>query len=217
MDGVIIDSSPIHYENWNSIFEEKFGITIPKEEFGMQFGMNGNHFTEYFLKKYNLNVDVKDIKPLIIERFNKLKSKINLKSGLMDVLKELHHKYKIALASGAPREFMNDSINRFNLRDYFDFIISGDDVKIAKPNPKIFLKVANALYCNPSECIVVEDSILGIKASKSAGMYTVAVACSSLHLETISRTGNPIGPTLDPIACPREFLPPLSASETRVR
>jgi HAD superfamily hydrolase (TIGR01509 family) len=175
MDGVIIDSSPFHYKNWNSYFEKYYNITLPKKEFGRQFGRSGLHFTQFFLKKYHIKTDSRKLLPKMLERHNKHKHDIPLKPHLLKTLKDLHGNYKIALATGAEKEIAQDTLQRHNLAKYFDFVIGGDEVSEAKPHPDIFLLAAENLHLEPAECIVVEDAVLGITAAKKAGMYCVAV------------------------------------------
>jgi len=171
MDGVIIDSSGVHYGNWNSIFETRFNITLPKDEFASRFGESARHFTQYFIDKYNLGVTYEELFALIEANFHKLKHQIKLKPGIKELLPALRQKYKIALATGANMTAALHTVNYFNLS--FDYIISGDMVKRAKPDPEIFLIAAKKLGLKPSECVVIEDAIMGVKAAKSAGMAVI--------------------------------------------
>ncbi|MFH2020380.1 MAG: HAD family phosphatase [archaeon] len=175
MDGVIIDSSKVHYENWNAVFDKKFGITLDKKEFGMQFGRSGLHFTEYFLKKYHIDMDPLKLKPEILENHDKLKHKIKLKIGVIDTLQRLSKRFKIALATGAGKDAALEIVNRFKIKKYFDYIIGGDEVHEAKPDPEIFLKCAQFLEISPKECVVVEDAQLGLMAAKKAGMLAISI------------------------------------------
>lgn len=175
MDGVIIDSSPVLFEVWNELFEKHFNLTISKDEFASQFGKNGIHFTEYFFKKYNLTMNPVEFYELQFKDNERFRTGINLKQGVKEQLQILKPNYKIALATGAPKQAGLDTINAFKIKQYFDFVIGGDCVKVAKPNPEIFLRAAEALNLQPNQCVVVEDAILGIQAAKAANMKCIAV------------------------------------------
>ena len=175
MDGVIVDSNHIHYENWNSVFVKQFGVELPKDDFGRQLGRSGKHFTEYFIKKYNLNASAEDLKPLILARFDELHADIKLKPSVIEVLKDLKKDHKIALATGAGKDWAISLMKKLGTIDYFDFIIGGDEIAEAKPNPEIFLKAAEGLGLRPQECIVVEDAELGIMAARSAGIKVISI------------------------------------------
>ncbi|MEM4397365.1 MAG: HAD family phosphatase [Candidatus Woesearchaeota archaeon] len=178
MDGVIIDSNSFHYENWNNVFKEKFNIGISKDEFASRLGESAIHFTEFFVKKYEIDkkykITAEMLLPEIIEKYKDI-SHLKLKEGIKEKLPELKKKYKIALATGANKEWALQVLNHFNIKSYFDFIISGNEVKRAKPEPEIFIKAAKGLNLKPNECVVIEDAELGIIAAKKAGCFVISI------------------------------------------
>ena len=190
MDGVIIDSNTFtsvwywltlesntfHYNNWNGYFEKNFNITIPKKEFGLKLGESHKHFTKFFVNKYTKGKDYEEISQEIHERYKNMRKNIPLKKGIKGTLRKFREKnYKIALATGANKKDALHIIKRFDLQNYFDFIIGGDEVKRAKPDPEIFLKAAQGLNLNPEECVVIEDALMGLQAAKAAGIKCVMV------------------------------------------
>jgi HAD superfamily hydrolase (TIGR01509 family) len=175
MDGVIIDSNHIHYENWNSVFEKRFSVTIPKDEFASRLGESAKHFTEYFINRFKLNVTFEELSAELIGAYRDNSHKIILKAGIKEALPRLKDKYRIALATGANKEMAMHTVATFEIADYFDFIIAGNEVKRAKPDPEIFLKAAEVIGLKPEECVVIEDAYLGIKAAKAAGMKVISI------------------------------------------
>ncbi len=175
MDGVIVDSHDVYYENWNSVFEKNFNVSISKKDFAENLGHSAIHFTEVFLNKNNVNADPEKVLKEIMENHDKLKHKVTLKSGAVETLTRLKKNYKIALATGALKEMALDYLTRLNIKKYFDFVIAGDEVKRAKPEPEIFIKAACGLNFKPKECVVVEDAMLGIIAAKKANMYVISI------------------------------------------
>ena len=85
------------------------------------------------------------------------------------------NKYKRALASSGTEQFVRAVLGKFQLIDFFQAIAAGDMVEHGKPAPDIFLKAAKLLDVDPSHCLVIEDSAVGISAAKSAGMKCVGV------------------------------------------
>ncbi len=176
MDGVIIDSNQYIYDNWNSYFEKKYNITIPKSEFGLRLGESHKHFTQHFVDNYASGEDAEEIADAIWQRYLDSRHRIELKKGVEHVLKYLHSKrYRVALATGANKEAALHMVERFSIKKYFDYIIAGDEVNRAKPNPEIFLKAAQAIGVAPEKCVVIEDAFMGLKAAKAAGMKCIMV------------------------------------------
>ncbi len=93
--------------------------------------------------------------------------------NLLNILKKANK--KIAIASSSEREYIEYVLDKLNIKDFFEIIISGYDVKKSKPEPDIFLKASEILKIDPKECLVIEDSMNGILAAKRAGMKCIAI------------------------------------------
>ena len=87
-----------------------------------------------------------------------------------DIVKHFYQKKPIALGSGSHRKIIDMLIDKLNISSYFNAIVSADDVKAHKPHPETFLRCAELIKINPTNCIVFEDADLGVKAGLSAGM-----------------------------------------------
>jgi beta-phosphoglucomutase len=196
MDGVIIDSNSVHYENWSDIFTKKFNKKIDKKYFSEHLGESPVEFTEHMIEYTKVDSRYDEIYPIVRDNYIRLKSKIKLKEGIKEALPKLKKKYKIALATGAGKEFAIDTVVGFKIEEYFDYIVAGDEVKRAKPSPEIFLKAAEVLKLRPEQCIVIEDANLGLTAAKAAGMFAISIpddltrlqdhSMADAHLSTIS-------------------------------
>ena len=92
---------------------------------------------------------------------------------MLEYLKE--NKYKIAVATSTKRERAEKLLTMVKIKDFFEEIICGDEVKNSKPDPEIFLKAAKKLGSQPSHCIVLEDSAAGIEAAYNAGMKGINI------------------------------------------
>ena len=80
---------------------------------------------------------------------------------------------KLGLASSSGRDFIEIVLTKLDILDYFDVIVSGEEVEKSKPDPDIFLKTAGNLGVNPEDCLVIEDSRHGVKAAILAGMKCI--------------------------------------------
>ena len=90
------------------------------------------------------------------------------------ILKKLKPDYKLAIASSSSKELISKCLKECSIDSYFDLVVTGRDFKESKPNPEIYLYTAKQLGVSSDECVVLEDSTIGITAAKRAGMYTLA-------------------------------------------
>ena len=172
MDGVIIDSEPIHFEVDMQTMRE-FGVNISKDELNKYVGTTNEYMLNDLINKYKIQKSIKEIleykMELTIRRIKE--TKINAISGIPELLISLkHNNIKTAIGSSSPKELIITVIEKFQLGKYFDCIVSGDKVKEGKPKPDIYLEVSKRIGVNPEECIVIEDSRNGVLAAKNAGM-----------------------------------------------
>ena len=172
MDGVIIDSEPIHFEVDMQTMRE-FGVNISKDELNKYVGTTNEYMLNDLINKYKIQKSIKEIleykMELTIRRIKE--TKINAISGIPELLISLkHNNIKTAIGSSSPKELIITVIEKFQSGKYFDCIVSGDEVKEGKPKPDIYLEVSKRIGVNPEECIVIEDSRNGVLAAKNAGM-----------------------------------------------
>ncbi len=104
-----------------------------------------------------------------------LSREIELFKGSKELLRILEKKLKLGLASMNKREFIDLMLKKFRLADLFEAIVTADEVIKVKPDPEIFLKCAKMMHIKPEKCVVIEDSIFGIRAAKTGGMSCIAV------------------------------------------
>jgi beta-phosphoglucomutase len=130
------------------------------------------------LKIENVSFDEALIESLVRKKVQtsiELSEEVKLFDGSRDLLKILKGKIKLGLASMNKRKFIDHMLQKFDLTNYFDVIVTADEVKKAKPDPEIFLKCAKKMQVTPKRCLVFEDSVFGIRAAKSSGMSCIAV------------------------------------------
>lgn len=175
MDGVIVDTYEGHFVSWKQSLDE-VGQSYDEETFRRTFGMNnrlimatvfGRELEEDFIQK------VSDRKEEIFRR--DIKGKVQTLPGVLDWLERFKGMgLKQAVASSAPQANIDALLTELKIRDYFEAEAAGATLK-GKPNPAVFLLAAKLLGVDPLNCLVIEDSIAGVQAAKSAGCLCVAV------------------------------------------
>jgi HAD superfamily hydrolase (TIGR01509 family) len=100
---------------------------------------------------------------------------VTLFDGAIELLDSLRDKVPIGLASMNNRKVILNLLRKMRLTEYFQVVITADEVKHPKPCPDIFLECAMMLGCSPGGCVVVEDSVFGLEAARRAGMKCIAV------------------------------------------
>jgi len=183
LDGVIVDSSEFHKKSWIKVMS-KLGINFGEEDFKKTFGMTN----DTIIKKYIPGLGDEEIRKIAEEkeRIYRELAKGNIKPihNSLKFIKFLKKSdIKLALVSSTPIEnikFLSDEIGMKNL---FDVIVSGSDIKHGKPNPECYLIAAEKIGVPTKKCWVVEDSQHGIDAGFSAGAKTIGILTSHRNLE----------------------------------
>jgi beta-phosphoglucomutase len=179
LDGVIVDTAKFHYLAWKQLANE-LGIDFNEEQNEQLKGVSRVTSLEIILKigKIQLN---EERKTELLEEKNKQYLKYIAKMGnneilpgIKDLLLYLKDK-NIPFALGSASKNARLILKILDLNDLFDAIVDGNDVKIAKPNPDVFLFAANKLNKNPKDCIVIEDALAGIQAANNAQMTSVGI------------------------------------------
>jgi len=177
MDGVIIDSEPIHIACEKEIFR-MLRISITDEEHHSMIGTTDLTMWKRLKEKFNLSQSINELVKLKQTSYIEyLKNITNLIPVLYipELIAILHKKgFLLALASSSPHAQIDYILNAFALSKYFNVIVSGDDVKHGKPNPEIFFKASELIGVPPKQCLVIEDSTNGVLAAKNANMRCVA-------------------------------------------
>jgi len=108
--------------------------------------------------------------------------------GVADLIRKLHkNKYVLAIASSSERAVVGNLLRHVGVFDYFEHIISAEDVKRGKPNPGIFLAASKRMGLKPRECVVIEDASIGMKAAKKAGMTSIIIPNAHTYNENFDR------------------------------
>lgn len=168
MDGLIFDTGQIAYRAYLECAKE-FDFTVNQSVYYYLTGRRDPEIRERMKELYGDDAPVYEWRDKI--NFNREKilsdeKRVYKKKGLLELLEFLKkNNCKIALASSSDREKIEYYFKIEDMPDIFDIIISGDEVSSGKPNPEIFLKACEKANVMPNRAIVLEDSIVGIKAA----------------------------------------------------
>lgn len=175
MDGVIVDSEPSHKKVFEKILKN-LNLEISEEEYLSFIGTSNTHMWTILKKNYDLKETIEELVSNQIKENIEDFRRSNEKPipGIVDLLKKLkNNDISTAVASSSPTEGIKLVLEKFRIEDYFDNILSGENLKRGKPAPDIFLMTANKLNVEPKHCVVIEDSENGVKAARSAGMRCI--------------------------------------------
>ncbi|MCF6129479.1 HAD family hydrolase [Flavobacterium sp. AS60] len=176
MDGVIVDTEPVHHYAYNTHFKQ-LNIDVSPEMYASFTGNSTKNIFERLKAQFNLTEDVQTLVDTKRNLFNDAfdsKTDLYLLDGVEDLIIDLHSNgMQLILASSSAKVTINRIFNRFGLYKYFSHIVSGEDFPKSKPHPAIFLKAAELANTLVENCIVIEDSTNGIMAAKAAGIYCI--------------------------------------------
>jgi HAD superfamily hydrolase (TIGR01509 family) len=175
MDGVIIDSEPIYFES-DKMTMKYYEKEITDEELNNYVGVTNPAMWVEIREKYKLIAPIEELleKQFYYKNLLFRNKKLEPIAGIIKLLDELKScRIKIGLASSSSKDFIELILNSLGVIDYFDAIISGEEVQNSKPAPDIFKKAAEVLNVEPSSCLVIEDSMHGVKAAKLAEMKCI--------------------------------------------
>lgn len=184
MDGVLIDSEPLHISVESKMLKE-LGILLKQEVYAKFAGTTSLSMWKTIVSEFSLDENPEDLAAENNRRFVKelsISDQVETFDGVVEVLSSLNKKgIPVALASSSSSIIVDAVLNRFNLKHYFNAVVTGSDVQHSKPNPEIFLKAAQRLNIDPSMCIVIEDSPNGVNAALAAGMGCIGFASVKNH------------------------------------
>lgn len=180
MDGVIVESEPLHliaYQRILAQFEVSY-TALDNREF---LGKKDIVVADTLIKRHGLphspDTFVEE-KEIILADL--IKTEGTARPGLhsiLDMARELS--LPLGVASSATMPTIQLVVDTLNIRHYFQTLTSGDEVRHGKPAPDVFLLAASRLGVAPDACLVIEDTINGVKAAKAAGMFCIAIPCET--------------------------------------
>lgn len=181
MDGVLVDSEPLHLQAFQEFFK-RFGIAYTDQDNREFLGRKDIVIAEILIERFGL----KKLTPAgLVEAKEEILNALLQKSavprpGVHNILQDLTAlSVPMAVASSATMPTIELVTHTLDIRRHFANLTSGDEVAYGKPAPDVFLLAAKRLGVEPAKCLVIEDTLNGIKAAKAAGMTCVAIPCDA--------------------------------------
>jgi beta-phosphoglucomutase len=176
-DGTLADTRQVIVISFQKALSE-INCKVNDEYIERRIGIGAAETFREILRSSKVQFDEKLIQHLI-ERKSQLEielaSQVKLFAGARELLEALRGKVKMGLASMNNRSVIIHMLKANDLEKYFEVVLTAESISHSKPNPEIFLKTASKLKSSPEKCVVVEDSVFGVKAAKSAKMSCIAV------------------------------------------
>ncbi len=186
MDGVIVDSEQYWHEEQKRILET--AAPDADVDFDEVRGMNVLDQYDHLTEQYEPTVTRDGYFDLYDEKAEAVYTeKAELMSGFHDLITMLRGKVKLAVCSSSFRHWISMVLDRFDLTDTFDTVVSAEDIDgPSKPDPHIYRHTADELGVEPARCVVVEDSAHGVTAATEAGMYCIGYCTDPEREDAIS-------------------------------
>jgi HAD superfamily hydrolase (TIGR01509 family) len=192
MDGVLIDSEPLHFAVLSELLADA-GLVLTRAENEQFIGTTSEAMFSTLIARHGLSGTVDEY----IARYDDMLVRVLREphapaagvSALIARLRELG--MRLAVASSSRRAWVEATIRSLGLADAFDVVVSGDDVERGKPDPAIYVLTAQRLGVAPERCMAIEDSPNGVHSARLAGMTVLGVRTeytAHLHLDGVART-----------------------------
>lgn len=176
MDGVIVDSEPLHFEAHKKAAAQ-FGIKLTLEDY-MKYGVSAGDDALYekMSEISGMPVDKSEISKIKKQQYRKIfDEKGQMFPGILEALRDFSKRHKLALVSSGATDAIEYVLEKLEIKNYFNLIVCGEDVEKVKPFPDIYLKTLELLDMEPEDCVAIEDSQNGVKAAKGADLRCIAI------------------------------------------
>src|SRR5260221_12293015 len=187
MDGVLVDSEPLHQRAFEALFAELGRKHDHGIVFSDYYGRSDKALLRDFIDKHNIPHELEDLTQRKLKYFLQyLREHRPIFKELHQLIPDLAARYKLAVASSNFHCIIDVVLEISGLRPHFSAIVGQEDLRFVKPDPEVYFTAAKRLGVRPSQCCVIEDATLGVQAAKMAGMTCIAIT-TSLPAETLQR------------------------------
>lgn len=181
MDGVIIDSEPLHDEAQRVVFRE-FDLDVPESIFPSIRGMREREAFELIVREYaDGRAYVDDLIAAKERTYRELTRNLTAVPGALTFIRNSRKTYRLALTTSSMLVDLQIAFEKFDLARYFETVVTAEDIEHPKPHPQPYLATAAKLGLRPSACLVIEDSTNGVRSAVGAGCEVAAITTSFDH------------------------------------
>ncbi|MFQ2099191.1 HAD family hydrolase [Aeromonas sanarellii] len=174
MDGTLVDSMPLHLDAWEQTSAE-FGLPFDRAQLNEYGGIPTRKIVAMLAEQHGLAIDVEAFARRKVALYLEHIDKVSVFPAMWELVKDCHGKVPMGIGTGSTREHAAHILRQTGLDAFIPVLVSADDVVNHKPHPDTFLKVAEQLGANPANCLVFEDTPIGLEAGRAAGMETLLV------------------------------------------
>ncbi|MDH5398555.1 MAG: HAD family phosphatase [Cyclobacteriaceae bacterium] len=189
MDGVIIDSEPLHVKVVINMLGD-LGVEVGAPDMIKYTGTSNANMWDAIIATYGLKKSKDELREDQHRRNMQTLAQCNniLLAGIKELMTEIQKEgLPMAIASSSNMEYIQGVVEKYGLSAYMRAIVSGEQVKQSKPHPEIFLKTAHQLGVDPEACVVIEDSQHGVQAGVDAGMKVIGLINPNSGKQNLSK------------------------------
>jgi len=173
-DGTIVDSMPLHYVAWKRVLSE-WNCEFAEDVFYAWGGMPVAEIIATLNARHGLAMPVEDVARRKEALYFEILPELKAVPEVLEHIEASHGQIPFAVVSGSTRDSVTASLNALKIFDRFDTLVCAGDYERSKPDPEPFLIAAERLGIAPEDCLVFEDTEMGIQAATAAGMASVKV------------------------------------------
>ena len=173
-DGTLVDSMPLHWRAWDTVCQ-RHGIDFAEERFYAMGGVPSKKILGMLKTEQGLDFDPAQVSREKEEAYLPLMREVKLIEPVAEIARANYGKIPLGVATGGRTQFIRPLLEGLGVMDWFDALVTSDDVENPKPAPDTFLKAAALMGVPAEDCRAYEDTDLGMEAIRAAGMETVDV------------------------------------------
>jgi len=188
-DGTLADTKEAVVRSFQKVLTDA-GCNVSDQFIFRLLGIGTKNTMKQALQECSIQFDDELLESLVEEKVKiqtELTGLVELFLGATELLRALQGKVKTALATMSGRKVIDKLLAEKSLQKFFDKVVTADDISKPKPDPEVFLAAASLLGVSPRDCIVVEDSVFGVKAAKAAQMRFIAIPSGAYSLEELKK------------------------------
>lgn len=174
LDGTIADTMPVHFLAYKNIVAE-YGIEFTPDLFATLAGIPAVGTIRKLNEMFGTSMNPEEVGTNKEREYEKIMHKMKPVTPVVDFIKIYHGKMPMSVGTGGYKRLAWKTLEILGLNDYFEILVSCEDVQNPKPHPETFLRCAELMNVEPSACHVFEDAELGIEAARAAGMTSTLV------------------------------------------
>lgn len=173
-DGTLVDTMPAHYEAWIETLS-RYEIAFSEDQFYAWGGWPTRKVAETLLRQSGVSLDPAQLALEKERAFERKMHRVRPIEPVLEVARTYRGRCPLAIATGGVRHVVEPLLRRLALLDWFQTIVTSEDVHRHKPEPDVYLEAARRLGVRPEACLVYEDTDLGLEAARRAGMSCIDV------------------------------------------